>query len=193
MADRSSIRTLYSFTEALYDMILLSGLSYAAYLSYLNTDYLTANEGEVLVVDRRLLPSRIVRSTSYFLLKPRAVFSVPHYSNEQIRVAMANEHDDLLEFSTRLRLHAKDPLDARVKHGSGLRGRYIKTIEEFLRKEGQHMRLYEASSEEVRARLEDRIQRYMYEDERDPNILHEVYIEAIRETPVPKRVLPELL
>ena len=62
-------------------------------------------------------------------MKPTRMHSVPFLMDEKVRVAMADKDDNLLEFNTKLRLHAKDPVDAKKKYGSGLRGKYLDIIE----------------------------------------------------------------
>lgn len=79
MADRSSIRTMFSILEAVYDSFVVAGFAYATYESFRTMDTLEAEEGEALVVDRYFLPPRIVTSTSYFFSKPTRIHTVPHY------------------------------------------------------------------------------------------------------------------
>ena len=60
-----------------------------------------------------MLPPRIVRNyTSILLWKPKIVHSVPHYTDQVLKISMKNHNLNMIQFEARLQLHAIDPVAA---------------------------------------------------------------------------------
>lgn len=77
---------------------------------------------------------------------------------------MGTKDNNLLELKAQLRLHAVDPILAKRKYGSELKGKYVKTLEDFLKKEGEKVVVGADGelAESERKEMEARLKKFMY-------------------------------